>query len=540
MRITNKMLANNFLSDMQLNLQNLSKIQQQMSSMKNFSKPSDDPFNVVRSMQLQTDINANKQYKTNITSALNFMNTTDTAFNQIGNVLSNVRDNLVKAGDAAYGTDERTKIADEVNQRVAQLAQQLNTSFQGDYIFAGTRGLSKPVMTIKDDAGNISIKYADENGNELVNQDVPVVQTSSMDLNNWKSTSITFGGDHSGTITLDSSHANVDNLVKDINTKIQENADLKDQIIASKTSDGNIKFLSVNSSDDVRIDNINSYKTESINNLDNWSGKSIVFNVNTDDNTNYSTNISLNTSHKNVDDLVKDINTKIQSNPNLQNKVAAIKTDDGNGNESIKFLSLDSSNDIKIDKSTTVVHDLSASGKLPAIDQDELSGKQFSSLEMDSLSSKRKMEVAQGVVVEYNANVSEVLQYGPNTEDNTAALLDRIVHHLNGQVKEGTDWVNKPDEATAELIGEDLSDMDLAAKQAIKVRSEIGSKSNRMEDLSDQNDDANINMTDILSKTEDIDITEKTIEYYTMTTVYQASLQTSAKVIQPTLMDYLS
>lgn len=333
MRITNKMLSNNFLSDMQLNLQNLSKIQQQMSSTKNFSKPSDDPFNVVRSMQLQTDINANKQYKANITSALNFMNTTDTAFGQIGSMLGNVRDNLVKAGDAAYGSDERAKIADEVNQRVAQLAQQLNTSFQGDYIFAGTRGLSKPVMTVTDDKGNISIKYADKNGDELT----------------------------------------------------------------------------------------------------------------------------------------------------------------------------------------------------------DLDGE-----EMDSLNSKRKMEVAQGVVVEYNANVSEVLQYGSDEKDNTMELLNRIVHHLNGQIEDGSGgWTDSSDEATAKLIGEDLSDIDLAAKQAIKVRSEIGSKSNRMDDLSDQNDDSNINMTDILSKTEDIDITQKTIEYYTMMTVYQACLQTSAKVIQPTLMDYI-
>lgn len=60
-----------------------------------------------------------------------------------------------------------------------------------------------------------------------------------------------------------------------------------------------------------------------------------------------------------------------------------------------------------------------------------------------------------------------------------------------------------------------------------------------MESAKDRNEEENFNMTEILSNTEDIDITEKTMQYATMQTVYMASLQTSAKVLQPTLMDYL-
>ena len=49
----------------------------------------------------------------------------------------------------------------------------------------------------------------------------------------------------------------------------------------------------------------------------------------------------------------------------------------------------------------------------------------------------------------------------------------------------------------------------------------------------------NYNMTEVLSKTEDIDVTEQVMEYSVMQTVYMASLQTSAKVIQPSLLDYI-
>lgn len=73
----------------------------------------------------------------------------------------------------------------------------------------------------------------------------------------------------------------------------------------------------------------------------------------------------------------------------------------------------------------------------------------------------------------------------------------------------------------------------------LKIRSEVGAKQNRMDSAKEKNTDATFNMTEILSKTEDIDITEKTMEYANMQTVYLASLQTSAKVLQPSLIDYL-
>ena len=681
MRITNKMLSDSFLTDMQVNLNNLKKIQEQTASAKNFSKPSDDPFNVVRAMQLHTEINANTQYKTNIVNSLNFMNTTDTALNQIGNVLTDIRENLIKAGNAAYGSDERGKIKDEINQRISQIAQLLNTNFQGDYIFGGTRGLTKPVMTEE---------YSIEDPQVGTN----FSSSNPFDVDKWNGKTIIFSlanssGSTNETIKLENSNTNIDDVIDDLNHKIQANSKLVDKITVTKTTDGNMRFTANDGSDDIRIkgtsvtdlysfkENLNGkaidfnaeewkgtvninfnvngtdvpvsidcstvtditsantalttaissksqlsglnvtndgtklqfgvtsgedikiisastlslsalegrkFSTESLDDgnisikylgadgksiedisavetssidLGNWKGKSITFSINgvSDDTTqiepptgpNTSTKIVLPTSIDNIDDLVKDINTQIQKNPNLTDKITAVKTDDGN----IKFLAVNSRDNINI-SNTTVTHDL-----------DSLKGIQLSSVEMDNVSSKRKAEVSQGVVVEYNACATDILQYGLTSDDNTAALLDRIVHHLAGQIESYTKadgtaytasdpgvakdgegkyyiWVDDEEAGTAALTSQDLSDIDEASKQLIKVRSEIGSKANRMESMSDQNDDTKINMTEILSKTEDIDITEKTIEYYTMITVYQASLQTSARVMQPTLMDYIS
>ena len=78
-----------------------------------------------------------------------------------------------------------------------------------------------------------------------------------------------------------------------------------------------------------------------------------------------------------------------------------------------------------------------------------------------------------------------------------------------------------------------------AKSNVLSLRSEVGAKQNSMESAATRNDDQNFNMTEILSKAQDVNITEKAMEYATMQTIYLASLQTSAKVLQPSLLDYL-
>ncbi|MBL4938011.1 flagellar hook-associated protein FlgL [Clostridium sp. YIM B02515] len=323
MRVTNKMLSNSFLTDMRSNLENMQTLQQQMTSGKEIRKPSDDPARVARAMQLHTDINANNQYKTNINDTINWLDTTDAALGQAGNVLQKVRELLVSAGNAAYGSSERTSIKDEINQRIDQFAQIMNTNFDGSYIFGGSRASDKPMSTKK--AGN--------------------------------------------------------------NTELQ---------------------------------------------------------------------------YDNAADSL--------GNPNPT--------------------------------------------------------------EIAKLDKKLFVEISQGVTMDYNVTSGEIVQFRPEntTDDKADNLIDlfkNIVNHLD----------NAAD--TSKLSNGDLSDVTDAINNLLKVRSQVGAKQNRMDSAKDKNEDETANLTSILSRTEDIDITEKTMQYATLQTVYMASLQTSAKVLQPTLLDYL-
>ena len=141
------------------------------------------------------------------------------------------------------------------------------------------------------------------------------------------------------------------------------------------------------------------------------------------------------------------------------------------------------------------------------------------------------IEISQGVEMEYNVTAKEVLicKNDNGKQVNLMNLLSNITSNLKSS--------NSSDRV--KVVGENLADIDSVVSNLLKLRAEVGAKQNRMDSAQTKNEDENYNMTDILSKTEDIDFTEKTIEFTIAQTVYQASLQICAQVLPKSLLDYL-
>lgn len=162
-RVTSSMLSANYLRNMSTNLKNMKTLQNQLASGKEIQRISDNPYKASRTMQLNTEISYNKQYNENIKDTSNWLDTTDTALSQMGTVFGRIETLLVNAGNGTYSDDERAAIQDEVKEKVNELSQLLNTSFDGSYIFGGTKTGSKPTTV---DA-NGKLQYADKEGKTI-------------------------------------------------------------------------------------------------------------------------------------------------------------------------------------------------------------------------------------------------------------------------------------------------------------------------------------------------------------------------------------
>lgn len=81
--------------------------------------------------------------------------------------------------------------------------------------------------------------------------------------------------------------------------------------------------------------------------------------------------------------------------------------------------------------------------------------------------------------------------------------------------------------------------IDLALENLLKYRAELGSKSNRLDLVRARVLQDKTNMEDILSKNEDVDITESITRLKMLEVAHRSALGVTARVIQPTLLDFL-
>lgn len=87
--------------------------------------------------------------------------------------------------------------------------------------------------------------------------------------------------------------------------------------------------------------------------------------------------------------------------------------------------------------------------------------------------------------------------------------------------------------------GDQLANIDTRVDKMLEVRSEMGAKSNRVELMQSRLKDLEVNLTDLQSKTEDADYAELLMNSKIQENIYNASLSAGAKIISPSLMDFL-
>lgn len=164
MRVTNNMLINNMVYNLNQNLSNLEKLQYQKATGKKFRVPSDDPIGASKSLKFNTDISKLEQYERNAKDAMSWMTDTEAALGEIVKVLHRAKELTV---DAANGTkkapEDLQKIAEEIDQLREHLIQIGNTAHAGRHIFSGYK-TDKPLLN-DDGTYNIDLTMNDDEDN---------------------------------------------------------------------------------------------------------------------------------------------------------------------------------------------------------------------------------------------------------------------------------------------------------------------------------------------------------------------------------------
>lgn len=137
-RITQSMLSDSLLGDLDSISNAYAATQRKLSSGKELQKPSDDPFAVSRALRLSGELDANRQYQRNVQDAQGWQSATDTALGEIGDLALRARDLVVQGATGSAGADARASIAAEITQIIDSVKTAANTQYAGSYVLSGS------------------------------------------------------------------------------------------------------------------------------------------------------------------------------------------------------------------------------------------------------------------------------------------------------------------------------------------------------------------------------------------------------------------
>ncbi len=145
MRISTKTIYEGGSSQINSLQSALNRTQMQVSSSTRILTPADDPIASARLLEVSQSQSINTQLVTNRSNAKNFLSQEDLALGNTGQAISDIKDLVLKAGNATYKDSDRANLATELEGRLNDLLGIANTADgAGGYLFSGYQATTKP------------------------------------------------------------------------------------------------------------------------------------------------------------------------------------------------------------------------------------------------------------------------------------------------------------------------------------------------------------------------------------------------------------
>lgn len=543
MRVTNNMLVNTLLRNVNRNMRTMQKKQDQLSTGKRVSAPSDDPVAITKILKYKTKINELEQYDSNTKDALSWTQTTELSITNVSDALQRARELTVQAASDTNTLEERENIAQEIEQLKEHIIGNANKDFAGKYIFSAYQTDQK--LLNKDGTFNINITDKELNSKPRTIYEIGVGETMEVSTN---------GLDLFGSV-LDATY-----FTNDVPTD-------------DDTGTRGTKASFIGEDFDREIDH---------------TGDSLSFSV---DGTSYTVDMT------NLDGSAIPIT-------NEELKQVILNADDGGGNllEDVATVTFNQNNDLVIETNTygsggSVTYDATSTDIFTAQNPgDSVTGTDLVEASIIGTNTLFDADIAadnttRRLVVEYYGETQEididmstlttvagftaqlntqldtafsdkkaklVSKYGgtydiqvagnPLTFQTTGSAIDgedpsisvRTIKSQKPQMMEDLDQLISDLRADNQPgIDSFLEKVDIHLENINSSRSEIGAKTNRLEMILKRIDDDSINVTQLLSNNQDVDMAETIMLLKNAENVYKASLSGGARVIQPSLLDFL-
>ena len=140
MRITNKIISQNSITNINNNKVLENKFNTQLATGSKINRPSDDPVVAIRALRLRTNLNQVSQYYTkNIPYAESWLDVTESAVSTVIEIVTDMYSNCTQ-GAAGFNTaDDRSKVLENLKALQEEVYATGDADYAGRYVFSGYR-----------------------------------------------------------------------------------------------------------------------------------------------------------------------------------------------------------------------------------------------------------------------------------------------------------------------------------------------------------------------------------------------------------------
>lgn len=169
MRITKSMITNKQVKSISSNLEKVSVASYQVSSGEKYSRPSDNPTEVMKIMKLQTEMEYNTQYETNMTDSIAKLSYMETSLDSAVDAMQSFKETF----DSKYSNRiESNEIASNIMSGLVEtMAGLFNSSSSEGYYFTGSDPTIEPFTISYNGAGD-AIGFTYNGNNEIANTEI--------------------------------------------------------------------------------------------------------------------------------------------------------------------------------------------------------------------------------------------------------------------------------------------------------------------------------------------------------------------------------
>ncbi|MBD5522639.1 MAG: hypothetical protein HDR03_15700 [Lachnospiraceae bacterium] len=186
MRMTNKIMRNNSIYNINQNKITEDKLNTQMTNQSKINRPSDDPVVAIRALRLRTNVSTVSQYyDKNAEDADSWLKLTGDAMDTVGDILTDLYKQAMDSSKKSYTYQDLDVVLTQMKSLTKEFYSSANVDYAGRYIFSGYR-TDTPVTFTQEDINEFT-KDPDNLTTFVMEETLGYKDITSISYTDWKS-----------------------------------------------------------------------------------------------------------------------------------------------------------------------------------------------------------------------------------------------------------------------------------------------------------------------------------------------------------------